>query len=129
MPNATVMELLSRADAGNGARLFRQCAACHNISKGAPDRNGPNLYGVLGAPVASSSPRFGYTHALRSAGGRWDAERMNAWLEDPQRVIPGNRMFFPGVTDPWERADLIAYLGTQGSTLLPSPADRGAQGR
>lgn len=32
MPNASVTELLASADVDNGARLFRQCAACHNIS-------------------------------------------------------------------------------------------------
>jgi cytochrome c len=70
MPNASVTELLARADVDNGARLFRQCAACHAIDKGAPDRNGPNLHGVLGAPVAGNRPRYGYTEALRSVGGR-----------------------------------------------------------
>jgi cytochrome c len=128
-PNASATELLARANAANGARLFRQCAACHTIDKGAPDRDGPNLYGVLGATVASNRPRYGYTDALRSIGGQWDVERMDAWLKDPQRFAPGNRMNFPGVYSSWSRADLIAYLSTQGSqALLPRP-HHGAQGR
>ena len=122
IPNASVKDLLAHADAERGARLFRPCAACHPIGKGAPDRNGPNLYGILGAPVADTRTRFGYTYALRSVGGRWNAERMDAWLHNPQQFAPGTRMFFQGISRAWDRADLIAYLGTQGSELLPGSA-------
>ncbi|MCR0985521.1 c-type cytochrome [Roseomonas populi] len=107
--------LLADADVRAGARLFRQCAACHTIGRGAPDLNGPNLYGVLGAPIAGNRPNFAYTQALRSAGGEWDAERMDAWLRNPQGLVPGNRMTFTGMPNARERADLIAYLGRQGS--------------
>ncbi|MFC0409047.1 c-type cytochrome [Roseomonas elaeocarpi] len=128
MPGAPVAALLARADARNGARLFGPCSACHTVSQGAPDGNGPNLYGVLGAPIASNRPRFSYTYALRSVGGRWDVERMNAWLENPQRFAPGTHMIFPGVHDAWERADLIAYLGTKGSRLPLPGSGPGTQG-
>ena len=122
IPNASVTDLLPHADAARGARLFRQCAACHPIGQGAPDRNGPNLYGILGAPVAGARTRSGYTYALRSVGGRWDAERMDAWLRNPQQFAPGTRMFFDGVSSAWDRADLIAYLGTQGSEMQSGAA-------
>lgn len=109
-PNPDVTALLRVADAGEGARLFRACAACHAIRKGAPDRNGPNLFGVMGAPVAGVSPRFGYTAALQRIGGRWTPERMDAWLKSPQAFAPGTVMGYPGIDDPLARADLIAYL-------------------
>jgi cytochrome c len=101
------------ADVGEGERLFRTCAACHAIRKGAPDRNGPNLFGAMGAPVAGVSPRFGYTAALQRASGRWTPERMDAWLANPHRFAPGTSMGFPGLADPLARADLIAYLRAQ----------------
>ncbi|MBW6532826.1 c-type cytochrome [Sphingomonas sp. RRHST34] len=112
--NPTLAARLAVADAGRGARLFGQCAACHTIGAGAGDRNGPNLRGVMGAPVAGVSPRFGYTAVLRGHGGRWTDAAMDAWLADPAAVAPGTAMRFPGVRDPLDRADLIAYLHRQG---------------
>lgn len=101
------------ADARAGERLFARCAACHAVHRGAPDRNGPTLFGVVGAPVAGVSPRFGYTAALQRIGGRWTPERLDAWLADPQAFAPGTSMGFPGLADPLDRADVIAYLKGQ----------------
>ncbi|MBB3695461.1 c-type cytochrome [Sphingomonas sp. BK580] len=111
--NPTLAARLAAADADRGARLFGQCAACHTIGAGAGDRNGPNLRGVMGAPVAGVSPRFGYTAALRARGGRWTAAAMDNWLADPAAVAPGTAMRFAGVRDSLDRADLIAYLRRQ----------------
>ncbi|MGK6322657.1 c-type cytochrome [Sphingomonas sp. DT-51] len=112
-PRATLAQRLAAADAGRGRRLFGTCAACHTIGAGAGDRDGPNLHGVTGAPIAGVSPRFGYTAALRARGGTWDDAALDAWLADPAAVAPGTAMRFAGVRDPLDRADLIAYLHTQ----------------
>ncbi|CAO4132573.1 c-type cytochrome [Methylorubrum extorquens] len=101
------------ADAGRGGRLFGQCAACHTVKMGAGDRNGPSLYDVVGKPVASNSRRFGYTGAIRSAGGVWTLERLDVWLAAPAKFAPGTSMSFRGVSDPLDRADIVAYLQTQ----------------
>ena len=95
------------------ARQFARCAQCHPIRVGAPDRDGPNLRGVVGAPVAQSSARFAYTAALRHVGGRWTPDRLDAWLTDPHRFAPGTSMGFAGLADPIARADVIAYLQAQ----------------
>jgi len=107
-------EALARvASASAGAALFRQCSACHAISPGAPDRDGPNLFGVMGQVVGRHSARFGYTAALQQAGGRWTPERMDAWLTNPQHFAPGTAMGFAGLPDPLDRADVVAYLQEQ----------------
>lgn len=112
-PNPSPAALMQVADAGAGARSFGRCGACHTIHANGGDRNGPNLHGVMGEAIAQNSQRFGYTAALRSKGGRWTPERMDAWLANPSRFAPGTSMRFPGVPDPLERADIIAYLQTQ----------------
>ncbi len=104
---------LRAADPRRGSRLFGQCAACHTIGPGAGDRDGPNLFGVMNKPVASTSPRYGYTAALSALGGIWTPEAMDRWLADPTRVAPGTRMHFGGLPDPLDRADVIAYLQSQ----------------
>ncbi|WP_222559630.1 c-type cytochrome [Caenibius sp. WL] len=109
-PRPTLQALLKVADASVGARKFRQCAGCHTISKGAPDTGGPNLHGIFGQEFGRNSARFGYTAALRDTGRRWDAQTLDAWMENPQKVVPGTTMQFGGMADPLDRADLIAYL-------------------
>ncbi len=102
------------ADPVRGADVFRACSACHTLGRGGPDVDGPNLYGVVGAPIAERRPRYGYTQALRDVGGLWTRQRLDAWLTAPAAFAPGTAMHFAGLADPEDRADVIAYLATQG---------------
>ena len=64
--------------------------------------------------IGERRPRFAYTAGLKALGGTWDAARMDQWLANPRRMVPGTTMAFAGVPDPKDRADVIAYLSTQG---------------
>lgn len=116
-PAAPIAERLRTADPAAGAVAFRACTACHTIGEGGPDTDGPNLFGVVGGPVAGRRERFAYTSALRAVGGVWDAAKLDAWLTDPQKLAPGTKMAFAGLPDPKQRADVIAYLAAQGGRL------------
>lgn len=112
--SAPTVESYARvASAAAGARLFTRCSACHSVGQGAPDLGGPNLHGVIGAEIGQNRPRFAYTAALQKVGGRWTRARMDAWLTNPQRFAPGTAMAYPGLVDPLDRADVIAYLEAQ----------------
>ncbi|GAA0457682.1 MULTISPECIES: c-type cytochrome [Sphingomonas] len=113
---APLVERLAQADVAQGRRLFRQCAACHTVAPGGGDRNGPNLHGVVGRPVAAGSRRFGYTAALEAIGGIWTPERLDAWLQNPQRFAPGTSMIYAGMPNGVDRADVIAFLRQQAPT-------------
>lgn len=104
----------SVADPVHGEAVFRACSACHTIGRGGADVDGPNLYGVVASRIAGRRPRYGYTQALRDVGGTWTEERLQAWLTDPAVFAPGTAMRFPGLPDARDRADVIAYLTTQG---------------
>ncbi len=93
----------------NGKSTFALCRSCHTITPGGPNTTGPNLYGVFGR-VAGTHEGFKYSDAVKAAGYRWDAEKLDAWLADPKGALPGNRMTFVGLKDPDKRRDLIAYL-------------------
>lgn len=102
-------------DAAKGEAFAARCKACHTFEKGGPNQVGPNLYGVVGRPIASH-PDFNYSEAMKtfSEGGAkvWDEAALDAYLGDPRGVVPGNKMAFPGVKKDTDRANLIAYLKT-----------------
>ncbi len=87
---------------------FARCAVCHNAAKGAPDKLGPNLYGVFGHKMGQGS--FSFSEALKTSGLTMDEATLDQWLENPRQLVPGNRMSFPGLKDPAKRQEIIAYL-------------------
>jgi cytochrome c len=107
-----------------GARAFRACAACHSLE---PGRNmtGPSLVAVWGRHAGSVEGFTRYSRALTSADVVWNEKTLDAWLADPQALIPGNRMTFRGVKSQETRADLIALLR---ATSAGGSAGQTAQG-
>ena len=99
----------SAADLENGERQARTCLACHNLAAGGPNMVGPNLHGFFGRQAASVAG-FSYSSALAEAGFRWTPRALDAWLQQPARFLPGNRMIYPGIASESDRVDLIAYL-------------------
>jgi cytochrome c len=120
---------LAGADAEHGKRLFAQCRVCHVAAPGAGYTVGPNLWGIIGRPVAAHSD-YPYSDSLRAIGGNWDYEQLSRYLFDPKAMAPGGRMTFEGVTLARERADLIAYLRTltDSPVALPEPPEPAATG-
>jgi cytochrome c len=96
-------------DAERGKEVFLKCVACHPLDS--KNSLGPNLRGVLGRK-AGSVEGFRYSRAMKNADIVWDEKTLDAFLDDPQKVVPGTTMPFSGIPDPRERADLIAYLAT-----------------
>jgi cytochrome c len=81
--------------------------ACHEAAGTAA--LGPSLRGVFGRRAGSVSG-FAYSKAMKGANFSWDEKTLAAFLADPQSVVPGNRMPFPGVPDARERQELVSYL-------------------
>lgn len=95
--------------AAHGAQLYAsRCGACHSIDT---NRVGPMHRGVVGRRVATASG-FHYSRALAARNFVWTRENLDAWLQGPTRFVPGTAM---GISVPsaQDRADIIAYLGTQ----------------
>jgi cytochrome c len=110
-------------DIAAGEAAFNKCKACHSII--APDgteiqrggRTGPNLYGIIGRPVAAD-PDFGYGDslaALGATGAIWDAASLAAYAADPTAYLQAtlgdsgakSKMSFKL---PEGGADIAAYL-------------------
>ena len=95
-------------DANKGKAAFTTCTTCHAIEAGV-NKIGPSLHGVVGH-AAGAVAGFSYSAANKNSGIIWSQEKLFQYLENPQRVMPGTNMAFPGWSDPQERADVIAYL-------------------
>jgi len=98
----------SAQDAKRGQKLFENCAACH-AADGKGNEVGPGLSGVFGRK-AGEREDFRYSPALKRSGITWTAQTVDAFIADPQKLVPANRMPFSGMPDAKERADLIAYM-------------------
>jgi cytochrome c len=112
---------LASADPTNGANVFKKCTACHNAENGGPNALGPNLWGVLGEPIGQGRG-FAFSDALAKVGGTWNWNNLSDWLHSPKNFAPGTKMTFAGISNPQDRADVIAYLNQQSSSPLPLPA-------
>lgn len=102
------------ADPANGADIFKKCRACHLVGDNAKHAVGPALNGIVGSK-AGSADGYAYSDNLRElghAGMLWTEEQLGRYLENPKAVVPKGKMAFPGLADPQDRVDLIAYLKT-----------------
>lgn len=115
-------QLLAKADPAKGQAVFKACQACHSIEKGGPNKVGPDLWGVVGRPIASHEG-FAYSDALKAkAGETWTFENINHFVHAPKTFAPGTKMTYAGVKKDETRADLLAYLNAQSDSPLPLPA-------
>ena len=105
---------LAAGDAAKGKAAFvRQCAICHTVEQGGPNRFGPNLFGILGRN-AGTVPGFTYSRAFKAAANwAWNEDLVAGWIGAPGLMVPGTAMgVFQGVAQS-DRDDIVAYLAIQ----------------
>jgi cytochrome c len=102
---------VQQASGSGGAMLFgTRCGGCHKIANGTNSSYGPDLYEIVGRAAGSNSSFDGYSPAMKAFGKTWTAERLDTFLRNPQALVPGTLMSFPGVKDPKERAAIVGFL-------------------
>ncbi|MBB5517454.1 c-type cytochrome [Amphiplicatus metriothermophilus] len=118
-PEVTLAELLAEANPAAGERRAALCKSCHTFERGGANLQGPNLWDVVGRPVASVEG-FSYTPAMKALGGEWTYERLDKLIENSQAFLPGTAMVqrFPRAD---QRADILAYLATLSDDPVPFP--------
>ena len=95
----------------NGARFASSCAACHSFGRGDPNSIGPNLWGVVGRPVASVAA-FDYSERLMRRRGKWTRDSLDAFFSENKEFEQGSHMAFRRLTRTVDRRDIIAWLST-----------------
>lgn len=98
-------------DAAAGEKDFTVCRACHQIGPTAKIAIGPVLNGVVGRK-AGTYPGFNYSSANKDSGITWTEDVLTQYLANPQAVVKGTKMIFPGLKDPQKVKDVIAFLKT-----------------
>jgi cytochrome c len=116
-----IAPLMASANADAGKAKTQLCAACHTFDKGGPNRIGPNLFGVIGSPIAEDRGGFAFSSALttKGKGQSWTLDNLNAWLFKPQQFASGTKMTFVGLAKAEDRANVIAYLNSVSDKPLP----------
>jgi cytochrome c len=115
-----IEQMLPTASVQQGQSDVKVCLTCHNLGKGQGDKVGPDLYGIVGRPVASEQG-FNYSSQLKAKGGTWTFDALNKWIENPRADVPGTLMTFGGVPSEKQRAEIIDYLNSNSDSPLPLP--------
>jgi len=80
---------LPTAKPPEGAALFKQqCALCHTTNASDPPRQGPTLFNIVGRE-AGTAAGFRYSAGFANAKFKWDEQKLDEWLVNPQAMIPG----------------------------------------
>jgi cytochrome c len=96
----------AEGDAAVGKSLYAaRCASCHSLQFNSVGPTHKNLIGRR----AGTAPGYGYSPALKDSTVVWGEDTLSRWLADPEKFIPGQRMFI-SIPDAKERADIVAYL-------------------
>jgi nitrite reductase (NO-forming) len=109
-------------DATEGRTVFRKCAVCHSLAPGKV-LVGPSLANVVDRPSGTET-NFTYSDAMKNVKLIWDPATLDAYLTDPQKVVPGNHMPFPGLKSQQDRDDVIAYLASLSDNFHPAPGTK-----
>ncbi len=99
------------ANAAAGRQIFRShCAICHSDKPGV-NKIGPSLFGVVGRHTGSE-PGYDYSVANKNANLVWTPAVLDAYINHPQKIVPGTKMPYSGLHNATKRANLIAFLKT-----------------
>jgi cytochrome c len=113
--------VLPKADVAAGRDIASRCQQCHDISKGGPNKIGPELWNVVGRARATEAG-FSYSSGMSSDHNPWTYDKIFKFTHQPQAFVPGTKMSFAGLRSADDRINLIAYLRTQEDSPAPIPA-------
>jgi cytochrome c len=115
---------VAAGDARRGAQVFHQCMACHSTTPG-EHLTGPSLAHVYGRKAASAEGFLRYSDALKTSGLVWNEATLDKWLADPQALVHGTSMTFPGLKAEKDRLDVAQFLRAVAEGKAPAAKAQG----
>ena len=103
------------------SRSSRSAPPATTPTRAAPTRSARRSTASWATPIAGH-PGFAFSDALKGKGGTWDWDTMSAWLANPKKFAPGTKMTFAGLSNPQDRANVMAFLNSRDASPLPLPA-------
>ena len=110
--NSLTVLAVSATETLPGEKLFlRHCAACHSIGC---NRSAPKLEGVFGRKAGGVTDYKNYSPAMKASEVVWTEETIDAFIYDPNGVVPGTPMAAVVFVEKAEdRRDIVSYLRLQ----------------
>jgi cytochrome c len=120
--------VLASADVADGKTISTKCEQCHDLSKGGPNKIGPNLFGVVDRARAAHEG-FAYSSAMKGKPGNWTYDELFKFIKAPGIDIPGTKMSFAGLRSEKDRINLIAFLRSNADSpaAIPAAAPKAAE--
>lgn len=107
----TTLAVYDEGDADRGSLIFEEaCGQCHQLTPGL-NKKGPQLMNIYGATAAQLAD-YNYSEGLKAKGWVWDAETLDPYIADAEKVVADSKMLADPMPDASERTDVIAYLST-----------------
>jgi cytochrome c2 len=107
--NDSSLETVFAAASPRARSVLESCAECHSFDDSAPTDGRISLWSINGRRFAAGEPSL-YSDALKKASGRWNRGTLDRYLANPQRMIPGTTMPYPGIPDSAVRAEVVEAL-------------------
>ncbi len=91
------------------------CIGCHSIGC---NRAGPKLQDIFGRTAGTVADFKFYSESLKNSGIAWTDQSIDAFLQDPNKLVPGTGMAAIGRIDSArDRREIITFLHRQDRSI------------